>query len=122
MNSILLFLFLLQFKHWFVDFLNQSNEEIARKKIYGDFIGIWHSAKHGIGTTICALFVLDLEVYDILFAFILGNIDFIIHYHTDWYKSNYGESNPNKKEFWSWLGFDQMLHQLTYILLALMIL
>lgn len=121
MTNILLFLFLLQFKHWIIDFLNQSNKEIVGKKIYGNLSGIGHSLKHGLGTTICALFVLDFELYNIIFAFILGNVDFILHYHIDWYKSNYGESDPSKKQFWNWLGFDQMLHQITYIFLALMI-
>lgn len=121
MNSILLFLLLLQIKHLYVDFYNQSYNEILAKKIYGDFLGIWHSLKHGLGTIICAMLVLELEYYNIIFAFILGIIDFVLHYHIDWYKSNYGESDSNKKEFWTWLGFDQMLHQITYIFLALMI-
>jgi hypothetical protein len=113
----------MQIKHLLVDFINQSGNEIRKKGIYGDLVGMYHSAKHGIGTAICALLVLALELdyYNFIFAFMLGNIDFILHYHIDWYKSNYGESNPNKKEFWNWLGLDQMLHQMTYILLALML-
>ena len=52
-DSILFLLALLFIKHWYVDFVDQTNEEVASKGIYGDPIGIGHSAKHGIATVMC---------------------------------------------------------------------
>jgi hypothetical protein len=115
-ETALVFLALLQIKHWYIDFVNQSNIEIASKGIYGDFHGIMHSVKHGGGTVLCAWLTFGWSY--MFFCWVLGIIDFFIHYHIDWAKMNI---NRNKgytiemPQFWAWLGADQMAHQLTYI-------
>ena len=114
----LLFIFL-QIKHWYIDFINQSNEEVASKGIYGDRLGIDHSAKHGIGTMFCIVAAIGTPY--IAFAAILGFLDFILHYHIDWAKMNWGNRDIKTKQFWAHLGLDQMLHQLTYIGIAYII-
>lgn len=112
----LLWLFLLvplQIKHWYIDFVNQSAAEVASKGIYGDRAGIYHSLKHGIGTAICFALVLGSVGFEV--ALLIGIIDFILHYHIDWLKMNYGNRDINNPAFWNHLGLDQMAHQLCYI-------
>lgn len=115
-TSVLLLLILLQIKHWYVDFVNQSMEEVAGKAIYGNWKGIYHSAKHGIGTTICLLLITGYTYW--AYALILGILDFVIHYHVDWTKMNYGNRDIQNPLFWNHLGLDQMAHQVTYIGIA----
>ena len=115
-TSILLLLALLQLKHWYIDFVIQTNVEIASKGIYGDRQGIMHSAKHGLGTMLAITLVVT-PAY-IFFAFVCGVIDFVVHYHVDWAKINinkkYNYTTENPK-FWAWLGADQLAHSLTYL-------
>lgn len=117
-EALILTLILLQIKHWYIDFVNQSNIEVASKGIYGDFHGLIHSAKHGAGTMFCVLFVVG-PAY-LFFSVICGLIDFIIHYHVDWLKMNYGNRDITTTAFWNHLGLDQMAHQLTYLFIAYM--
>ncbi len=117
-EMILLTLALLQVKHWYVDFVNQSNEEVASKGIYGDQLGLNHSIKHGVATMIIIIAVVSPKY--LLFALICGLIDFVVHYHIDWLKMNYGNRDITTPTFWNHLGLDQMAHQLTYIFIAYM--
>jgi hypothetical protein len=102
---------LLFIKHWYVDFVNQSQEEINSKSKYGSLDGISHSAKHGLGT----IFVFLLVGLDPALSVALGTIDMIVHYHIDWIKMKFGTNDITTKEFWSQLGFDQLVHAFTYI-------
>jgi hypothetical protein len=119
-ESILILLVLLQIKHWYIDFVNQSDEEVRGKAIYGNLHGIAHSAKHGLGTLLAL--VLATGGGNIIFAVILSVIDFILHYHIDWCKMNFGNRDIKTPQFWNHLGLDQMAHQLTYIGVAYLIL
>lgn len=117
MFYILLILVLLQIKHWYVDFVNQTPEEVASKGIYGDWPGIQHSGKHGIATMLIFIPFVGLPT-----AFVLGLIDFVIHYHVDWIKMRFGNRDIQNSAFWAQLGLDQMAHQLTYLgLIALLL-
>ena len=107
---------LLQIKHWYIDFVNQSMEEVHSKGIYGDAAGLWHSGKHAIGTLFCILILTGTNYFSE--AFLLACLDFVVHYHVDWAKININKSKNytvETKEFWAWLGFDQLMHQLTYL-------
>lgn len=115
-GEIILFLVLLQIKHWYVDFVNQSDAEVKSKGIYGSYHGLMHSAKHGVGTFICTLLISGYTY--IVFAVILGIIDFITHYHIDWVKMNYGNRDITTPAFWNHLGLDQMAHQMIYLFIA----
>lgn len=115
-TAIVFLLVLLQLKHWYVDFVDQSMEEVISKGIYGDGPGIAHSAKQGIGTLLAILCVTGSQYFG--YAMILAAIDFAVHYHIDWSKININKRfnyTTNDPQFWMWLGLDQMLHQLTYI-------
>ena len=119
MELILLTLVLLQVKHWYIDFVDQSNEEVASKGKYKEWLGIRHSLKQGIGTYICIALIVGAEFW--IFALILALIDFVVHYHIDWLKMNYGNRDITTPAFWNHLGLDQMAHQITYIFIAYML-
>lgn len=119
LNELFLFLILLQVKHWYIDFINQTNEEVAGKGIYGNWAGINHSAKQAIGTFFVVLIVAGWPY--IAWAGVMAGIDFVLHYHIDWAKININKKynyTVQDKPFWAWLGADQMAHQLSYIGLA----
>lgn len=122
LGPIIFLLVLLQLKHWYVDFVDQSMEEVHSKGIYGDGPGIAHSAKQGIGTFAAVLVITGQAFF--LEAMLIAFLDFVLHYHIDWAKininkrKNYTVETP---EFWAWLGFDQLLHQLTYLLIVWMV-
>jgi len=116
-DSIFILLGLLFVKHWYIDFVNQSMEEVQGKGIYGNAHGIMHSIKHGLGT----LLIFWAFTGEFEYSVIIGLIDFALHYHIDWAKINinkkfnYTTENP---KFWMWLGLDQLLHSLTYLMLV----
>lgn len=116
MTTILFLLVLLHIKHWYIDFVNQTTVEIASKGIYGDSEGVNHSVKHGIGTMLAI--VLAVGTPYIAYAAILALLDSVLHYHIDWIKMNYGNRDISTPAFWNHFGLDQMAHQLTYLLIA----
>lgn len=109
-------LILFQIKHWYIDFVNQSSDEVKHKGIYLNWIGAKHSVKHGIGTAL-VLWAVTGWTY-IEFSLILGVFDFLVHYHIDWIKMKYGNQDITNPKFWNHLGLDQMAHQITYIFIA----
>jgi hypothetical protein len=113
MTDLVFFLVLLQLKHWYVDFVNQTAEEVHGKGIYGNQLGLWHSVKHGIGTAMAVWIVGGVIAIPI--ALLIGILDFIIHYHIDWVKMNWGNRDIQNPLYWNHLGLDQMAHQITYI-------
>jgi hypothetical protein len=108
---ILLTLVLLNIKHWYVDFVNQTMDEVHGKGIYGNWLGIRHSLKHALGTFL----VIVLMGAGLVGAGVLAMIDFVLHYHIDWAKMNWGNRDITNPEFWNHLGLDQMLHHFTYL-------
>jgi hypothetical protein len=122
LEAAILLLVLLQVKHWYIDFVNQSMEEVHSKGIYGDAPGMWHSAKQAIGTLFAILILTGPDFYTE--ALSLAMLDFVIHYHTDWAKININKRKNytvETTEFWWWLGFDQLVHQLTYLLILYLV-
>lgn len=113
-NAIFILLGLLFVKHWLIDFVNQSAEEVTGKGTYGQAHGVMHSLKHGVATFLIFLVI----TWQFEFCVIIGFVDFVLHYHIDWAKSNinrrwnYTVENP---KFWAWLGADQLAHALTYL-------
>lgn len=114
----ILILVLLQLKHWYIDFVNQSNEEVQGKGIYGNLTGMQHSLKHGVAT--CLILCVTTGWIYIGYAILLGIYDFITHYHIDWIKMNYGNRDIQTPAFWNHLGLDQMAHQLIYLSIGFM--
>jgi hypothetical protein len=116
-SAIFILLGLLFIKHWYIDFVDQTQEEVDNKGQYGRWLGIKHSLKHGIGT------LLMLATADVVlwFSITAGIIDFILHYHIDWAKMNWGNRDITTPAFWNHLGLDQMAHYFTYLFIVWML-
>ena len=74
----------LQVKHFLCDFVLQTQYQVRTKGIYGHVGGFIHSGLHMVGS-IPALLILGAPLRAIVIIMI-G--EFLIHYHTDWTKSN----------------------------------
>lgn len=107
-------------KHLLADFVWQTPKMVEEKGIYGATAGVQHSAIHGLLTAFVFSFWIPVGG-----ALIYGIIDLLAHYHIDWAKINinkkynYTVENP---KFWFWLGLDQFMHQMTYVLLVISVL
>jgi len=113
-------MFALLIKHFVADYLFQSEKAIAGKGTYGNIHGIGHSWDHGC-LTIVALSLVFFNETNLWFVLPLGLLDAVIHYHVDWFKQNITkkfELTPANKMFWTLLGADQLVHGLTYVLIA----
>jgi len=122
MHTIFTLLVLLQIKHWYIDFVNQTPEEVKYKGVFLDIRGIKHSFKQGLGTFVALciwLILMDGTIGKYLpYIFILSFADFVLHYHIDWTKMNYGNRDITTPAFWNHLGLDQMAHQFCYLGIA----
>jgi len=108
-------------KHFLFDFPLQTQRMIEEKGIYLKEHGIGHSYLHGFGTAV--VFVLAGIPFGI--AGLAGFMDFTIHYHVDYWKSNLCRKfnlTPSDKWFWTAIGLDQLLHGLTYVALIHLVL
>ena len=109
-------LFLLFIKHFICDFPLQANPWMYRNKgTYLHLGGIAHAGIHGLGTLlVLAPFIGSLSV-------LYAAIDMLVHYHIDWAKMNvskrYDLQPHNGERFWILLGFDQLLHHITYFVI-----
>lgn len=115
-DLIFLILGALTLKHFVIDFPLQTPYQWQNKGKYGHLGGILHASLHGAGT------ILVLMPFVGLSALYFGVIDAIVHYHIDWAKINLNSRNGwapmNSPHFWTLLGFDQLLHSLTYLLIT----
>ncbi|HEY6633843.1 MAG TPA: DUF3307 domain-containing protein [Rhizobiaceae bacterium] len=104
---------LLLIKHFVCDFVLQTPWQIAQKGIYGAPGGIVHSGIHVAGTLVALLAVMapPATILVVLIA------EFVIHYHIDWGKEQCVRRLGWKvgARFWNAIGFDQLLHGLTYL-------
>jgi hypothetical protein len=112
MNTILSLMVLFTIKHFIADFVLQFRYMIEQKGIYWAEGGLHHAILHGSLTLlICIFFVKSADV-----AIAMGILDSVVHYHVDWVKMNLSRGiSTDHHNFWIWLGFDQMIHYLTYI-------
>ena len=116
--DILLLILLFVIKHFMIDFVLQTQEEVDHKGTYSDWRGVKHSVKHGIGT----LLVLWFAGAGLELSYLYAAADLLIHYHVDWAKMNInkkmGWGPTTHEEFWWLLGADQLAHALTYVWLV----
>lgn len=115
MTKLIILLVLLQVKHFICDFPLQKPYMYLNKGKFGHSGGLLHALVHGIGTwLVVSLIVPALAVP-------LAVLDMTVHYFIDYSKvkiNTHFKLKPDNSEwFWILLGLDQMLHQLTYILL-----
>src|SRR5262249_51160555 len=111
---------LFQLKHFVCDFALQTPRQIRAKGNYGQLAGLEHAGLHAVAS-LPALLVLTQSQAAIVFA-IIG--EFLVHYHVDWTKARidkwWGFSNQSTA-YWIVFGFDQLVHQATYLTLAFLL-
>ncbi len=114
MSEVLWLLVLLQVKHFVCDFPLQWKYQYANKGAYGHPGGTLHAGIHTVASYAVLAFFVPLDA-----AFVAALVEGAIHYHIDWAKMRLNahfEWGPLTHErFWWLLGFDQLLHQLTYV-------
>ena len=99
-----------------MDWIWQTPLELKTKGIYNHYGGHQHSFKHAMATVLCFLcFITDINTLAIVFV-----IEYLLHYHIDWFKmniNNWMKYTPSDSKFWMAIGVDQFLHQMNYIVL-----
>lgn len=121
MTTALSLLLLLQVKHFVCDFPLQWKYQYANKGTYGHPGGILHAAIHQLGSVL-VFFAWGHWLNDWWWILM---VEAIVHYHIDWAKMNInkcmGWGPLTHERFWWLLGFDQLLHQLTYVWMIWMV-
>lgn len=119
-GQILALLALLQLKHFVADFLYQPPWQYKNKGTFGHPGGLAHSGQHAVATFFILVFFTDP-----ITAACLAIFEFWTHYLIDWAKMNLnaklGWGPTTSENFWKLLGFDQLLHQLTYVIILLVV-
>lgn len=111
---VLASLALFQLKHFACDFALQTPRQIRAKGNYGQIAGLEHAALHAIAS-VPALLVLTQS------AAVIGIViagEFLVHYHVDWSKARidkWWSFSNQSTAYWVVFGFDQLVHQTTYL-------
>ena len=108
---------ILQIKHFIFDYPLQTNYQLKNKGTYFHPGGILHSGLHALGTT--ATFLVITPPLWIGLGTVAG--EFLLHYHIDWGKDQIlrrMRKTSADRAFWWAIGFDQLLHHLTYVAIA----
>ena len=116
-TALLVVLAILEVKHFLCDFPLQTLYQLQNKGRYGHPGGLAHAFIHIIGTAVC--FVVVTPALWLGAAILAG--EFLFHYHADWAKEQWIRRHgytATDNQYWWALGFDQLLHHLTYILIA----
>lgn len=112
------------FKHLLFDFFLQPPYQYKNKGTYLHMGGIFHAGLHVIGTVL-VLFLCGIVNLPVWIALAVVGSEFLIHYHMDYFKvrickaKNYLPTNSEK--YWWWLGFDQFVHQMNYVLIIYLV-
>ena len=111
---VLAALAVLQIKHFVCDFVIQTPYQFRNKGIYGHPGGLIHAGLHALAS-MAVFFILTppLAVGAAIVA-----VEFVVHYHIDWLKEQTVKREQwvfPQAEFWWVFGFDQFLHQFTYL-------
>lgn len=115
--ALLVVFTILQIKHFICDYPLQTHYQLNNKGIYGHPGGIIHSAIHAIATM--TVFIVVTPTLALGAAIVVG--EFLVHYHVDWAKDQFIRHkgyDVKRDQFWWAIGADQMVHQLTYVAIA----
>lgn len=116
-TAVLLVFVVLQTKHFICDYPLQTPWMLKNKGTYGHPGGIVHSGIHALATMTAFLVLTPTLLVGL--GIIVG--EFLLHYHIDWSKEQIIRRAgvvATDREFWWAIGFDQLLHHLTYIAIA----
>jgi hypothetical protein len=111
---VLVALVYLQIKHFVCDFVLQRPYQYLNKGTYGHPGGVLHAGLHALAT--CPVFAVMMPSLRLALAIVVA--EFIVHYHIDWAKEQVTKRTGWQTEnagYWTALGMDQLLHQLTYV-------
>jgi hypothetical protein len=114
LQNALILLVLLQVKHMFADFYLQTPRMLAVRNRYLHAGRAQHAGVHAAGSAI-ALLVMGTVIPLVL---VIVVAEWVAHYHIDWGKGRYSDRTqhtPSDAGYWRAIGFDQALHQLTYV-------
>jgi hypothetical protein len=115
--SICAILAILQVKHFICDYTLQNSYQLLNKGAYLHPGGLLHAGLHALFTMVAFLVV--VPTWTLGLGIVVG--EFLVHYHIDWTKEQVIRRTrwaPMQARFWWAIGFDQLLHQLTYIVIA----
>ena len=112
-SAAIALLALLLVKHFVGDFVLQTKWQVHQKGVYGAPGGLVHSGIHVAGTLVALLALMTPAslIVPVLIA------EFVVHYHIDWGKERVVRRFDWREgaRFWNAMGFDQLLHGLTYL-------
>ena len=114
-TELLLFLILILLKHFIVDWVIQT-DEMANEKGHKPTLLFLHGLEHAIGTFMVGIFFIS-----VVKIVMIAMMEILIHCAIDFIKSRimgYTKWQFPEKKFLISMGFDQLLHQLTYIAFA----
>lgn len=114
LRDALFLLILLQVKHMFADFYLQTPRMLEGRSKYVHFGRAQHALLHAVGSII-ALFLVGATLPVVVYILLA---EWVVHYHIDWAKGWYSDvvgHTPADAGYWRAFGFDQALHQLTYV-------
>lgn len=118
-TTVVVLLALFGIKHFIADFLMQYDYMFREKGIYGATGGLHHAIVHACFTFLILVFF----CHDANLIIGLAFLDFVLHYHIDYFKQQFNQGlTPADRQFWIWLGLDQALHYLTYIIIIAIVL
>lgn len=116
-GPVLILLALLQVKHMFADYYLQTPRMLAGRCRYLHAGRAQHAGVHA-GFTALVLAVMGTP-WTWIAALCLA--EWAVHFHIDWGKARWSEAKghtPQEAGFWRAAGFDQFLHQASYLALA----
>lgn len=112
-------------KHFVVDFLLQPAYMYKNKGTLTHPGGWVHAGLHGIVTGVILNLISVLSLVAIKFIPLIVIMEIIIHYAMDYTKVNvckkYGYTPTTHAQWFTWLGIDQTVHSLTYVLITAMV-
>lgn len=113
-GTVLVLFGLLQVKHMFADYFLQTPKMLSGRGQYLHMGRAQHAAIHAIGSAI----VLALVGTPAWVIVTLCLAEWVVHFHIDWGKARWSEARgytPQQAGFWRAAGFDQFLHQMSYV-------
>lgn len=116
MTVVLILLVGFEIKHFLADYVFQTSVMLEGK---GNLFlpgGYLHAGLHSV----LSFLVLVLAGTGLGLALLLVAAEFVVHYLTDFSKSRYSRNvhfTTDPARYWRLHGFDQLLHQLTYVVM-----
>lgn len=106
-----------QVKHFLGDYVFQNAFILSHRRIWGHPGGLLHVLVHA-ALTLPILLVAGVHGW-LLFALVAGEA--LFHYHVDWLKDSWMHRTgwtASDKQYWWLNGIDQLLHQLSYLVIV----